>query len=1040
VHGICAGQAAQEVAMTPLPVFRKGDTVVLRSSREPGRVENDPVRSQGDYWYRVQFGGKRVDHVLEEDLELLPPAEDAIQDYALHGRWGRIQAFRCALAVERMTRENRGTIYTYKAQRILFEPHQYKPLLKILDSPDRRLLIADEVGLGKTIEAGLILTELEARRPLERVVIVCPARLRDKWREELNRKFDQDFDVKTRESFQQDLDRLADNPRRRLRAILSITTLRHESLRERITGELGHLDLVIFDEAHHARNPETQNAKLLNDLCEVADCVLLLTATPIQLKSRDLFTLLHALRPTEFRDAGVFEATLKQFALVHDAGRLVRSLKRENLSQAAVLLERVFHNTLFHAERDSYTEQVITDLRSDAPNDRRTWVELERRVQELHPLSSILTRSRKREVQSHAPVRRATVSHCTWSEKEWEAYNRLVGCNAINGWLDRPYSLGTIQRARQAASCLPAALENIAAQVARDEEEALEQTDIAPEAVANVPSRAAESSESFLLNWDGTDSKFERLREILQVIWQQEPGAKVLIFTFFVGTSHYLLRRLRGEGIQAVRIAGDVPSHPHDKRRDQRGAILNHFRKDETVQVLVSTEVGSEGLDFQFCHHLVNYDLPWNPMVVEQRIGRIDRFGQKSQIVYIHNLVVEGTVEDRILHRLYTRIGIFRESIGDLDEILGETMTELQRDYLSGKLTASEADRRVEEAAQAIQRRRMHLENLEKTSGELFGHEEYIRDELQRVGRLGRYVTEKSLLAVLSSYLGAHHPGVGPWHDAPGIYGIRLTEALRQEIHDAARQGGGVWYEPFQKDDLLLTTQGDIAFERPEVGLLNVAHPLIKAAVGRVKRQLEGPHARLGHAHLILDGKDIAELGCGTLFLAVFQQLVEGIRSRCIFETVAWSAETETILDADAGERLLHLVLEDGEEWRDEQGAQPVPSVAWGAIEEEIRGRHRQLRERETRDNELLYHRRKRALVAEYEREHAVKEQRLRTAEAKGNERMLPAFRGQLQKLEADHRAALQDLEKAQRVSVRLSDPLAVCVVEVVQDPNAQRS
>jgi len=232
------------------PMFRKGDAVVLRSTREWGHVANDPVRSQGDYWYRVHFG-KRVDRVLEEDLEILDQVDDSIQDLALDGRWGRIQAFRCALAVERMTRENQGTLYAYKAQRILFEPHQYKPLLKILDSADRRLLIADEVGLGKTIEAGLILTELQARKILDRVLIVCPPRLRDKWREELNRKFDQPFDVLTRKDFVQYLDRVIDNPRRgQLRAVVSLNTLREEGLRERITGELGHLDLVIFDEAH----------------------------------------------------------------------------------------------------------------------------------------------------------------------------------------------------------------------------------------------------------------------------------------------------------------------------------------------------------------------------------------------------------------------------------------------------------------------------------------------------------------------------------------------------------------------------------------------------------------------------------------------------------------------------------------------------------------------------------------------------------------------------------------------------------------------
>lgn len=102
-----------EKAVTPEAMYHKGETVVLRSTRELGRVENDPIRSHGDFWYRVQFG-KRVDRVLEDDLELLNQADDSIQDLALHGRRGRIQAFRCALAVERMTRENRGTIYAYK--------------------------------------------------------------------------------------------------------------------------------------------------------------------------------------------------------------------------------------------------------------------------------------------------------------------------------------------------------------------------------------------------------------------------------------------------------------------------------------------------------------------------------------------------------------------------------------------------------------------------------------------------------------------------------------------------------------------------------------------------------------------------------------------------------------------------------------------------------------------------------------------------------------------------------------------------------------
>ena len=1018
--------------MIPDPLFSKGETVILLSTRELGRIESEPIRSQGDYWYRVQFG-KRVESVLEADLEILAQTEDSIRELALKGRWGRIQAFRCALAVERMTRENRGTLYAYKAQRILFEPHQYKPLLKILDSPDRRLLIADEVGLGKTIEAGLILTELEARKPLERILIVCPPRLRDKWREELNRKFDQPFEIMAKQEFQQYLDRVLENPRKgRLRAVVSINTLRAESLRERLTGELGHLDLVVFDEAHHARNPDTLNAGLLQDLCEIAECVLLLTATPIQLKSRDLFTLLQALRPTEFRDASAFEQQLRQFSGIHDASRAVRSQNPALLLVAAEEIEGIFRDKSLFGDRDPLATLVAKELRGEPPEDRRAWVELERRVQELHPLASILTRSRKRDVQSHAPHRRAEVLMCKWTEQESQVYERLVGQNNQRGWFDRPNNLGTIQRARQAASCLPAALEHRAAKAARDEESSLEETDISPEDILCDIGMSGEAGNVSLGAWVGPDSKYERLQEILKGTWLEEPGTKFIVFTFFVGTSRYLVRRLGEEGITAVRIAGGVQSHPNDKRRDDRGMCLERFRNDPNIHVLVSTEVGSEGLDFQFCHHLVNYDLPWNPMVVEQRIGRIDRFGQEADVVHIHNLVVEGTVEDRILHRLYDRIGIFRESIGDLEDILGDTMSQLQRDYLSGKLTPQEADRRVEEAAQAINRRRMHLEHLEKNAGELFGHEEYIRDELQRVGRLGRFVTEQSLLAVLRSYLESRHPDVGPWQVQTGIYGIRLSPELRQEIQDAARKSGVDWSDPPNADQLFFTTVGDLAFRRPEIVLINVTHPLMKAAVHHVRQQLEGPHARLGQAHLVLAQYKQAEVRNGTFFLVVFLETVEGIRPRTILETVALSQESLTLLEPETGERLLHLVLEQGDEWREEDGALPMSQSAWNVVEEAIRGRCRILRERESLENDALYHRRKRALAAEYQIERSIKERRLHTAEVNGNQRMLPAFRGQLQKLEAEYRARLNELDQAKSVSVRLSDPLAVCVVKVL--------
>lgn len=188
---------------------------------------------------------------------------------------------------------------------------------------------------------------------------------------------------------------------------------------------------------------------------------------------------------------------------------------------------------------------------------------------------------------------------------------------------------------------------------------------------------------------------------------------EVLIFTFFVGTAEYLAEELQRRGHRSLWIAGKVKSAPNDPAADERGRRLFAFREDPSVHVMVSTEVGSEGLDFQFCRHVVNYDLPWNPMVVEQRIGRIDRFGQRSNVIYVHNLVVEGTVEEKILSRLYNRIGLFERSIGDLEAILGDTVRGLQRDYLNGRLTPDQADRLVDQAAIAIATRRIDSEELE---------------------------------------------------------------------------------------------------------------------------------------------------------------------------------------------------------------------------------------------------------------------------------------------------------------------------------------
>lgn len=460
---------------------------------------------------------------------------------------------------------------------------------------------------------------------------------------------------------------------------------------------------------------------------------------------------------------------------------------------------------------------------------------------------------------------------------------------------------------------------------------------------------------------------------------------------------------------------------------------MRQFRDDPGLRVFVSTEVGSEGLDFQFCHHVVNYDLPWNPMVVEQRIGRIDRFGQESEVVHIHNLIVSGTVEDRILWRLYDRIGIFRESIGDLEPIIGETIGQLQADYVSGRLTPEEAERRVEQASHAIGQRRIHMDSLEKSAAELFGHEEYIRDEMMRVGRLGRYVTERAILAVLESFLESHHPVCRLWKERDeGVFGLRITDELRRDIHEAAR-GGPAWTERSKDGTLRITTRGELAFRDSTVELINAVHPLLRASVRRLKPQLESPNARIGHG-LLLASDPTRDCFRGDYFIALFSHTIEGVRSRRVLETIAWSCEDNRVIEDEDGERLLHLLLEEGQEWSLQESAPSVPADVWNAVLAQARGRNRALRERESRENDALYIRRKNALRMEFDHVKRVKERRLRTAEARGHIRVVPALQGQVLKAEAEFNANLSDLERTKTLAARLSDPIAVCYVRVVSE------
>jgi hypothetical protein len=277
---------------------------------------------------------------------------------------------------------------------------------------------------------------------------------------------------------------------------------------------------------------------------------------------------------------------------------------------------------------------------------------------------------------------------------------------------------------------------------------------------------------------------------------------------------------------------------------------------DDSIQVLLSSEVGSEGLDMQFCSCLVNYDLPWNPMVVEQRIGRIDRFGQESPKVNIYNIVLVDTIVEEIYSRLLDRIGIFHESIGDLEAILdiemeqnGKKMTikealdKLGKDFYSDKLTKEEAEVKQRDIEQAIENEKIQLKEIEEGLTNALTNDTYFQEEIKKIEKNNAYVTSRELhqfvIQLMKDYLTTC--SLETTSD-PLIYALRIPKSdpkilkrflsdYMPEDQDSIKLFTGYIRKVEDKQELLFTFDQDKAFKDKSLSYVNIYHPIIQAGI-----------------------------------------------------------------------------------------------------------------------------------------------------------------------------------------------------------------
>ena len=623
-----------------------------------------------------------------------------------------LDQFKVALTRRRLEYPVTDQFLSYKASKTKLLYHQFLPVKKMLESPDQRLLVADEVGTGKTIEAGLIWAELESRAAhgLENVWIVCPKSLVGKWRDEMLQRFDLELEILSPEGLREalvSLERDGVLPPRFAKSVVNLELIRNEQHTARLMESAVAWDLAIFDEAHHLRNTDTLSHALAQFMCERSKAAVFLTATPLQTHLDDMVHLMEALGVDVAADPDLLEEQLRWDMQLNDWIKLVRRQPpgwKEESNRSLGQLE-----TAGGMERPGWPgfRKIVAESDLDDRGQRTVVVNS---AKDLQILSPYMTRTLRADVDESRPTREAITRVVEFSPEEKEFYQQVYNiCLARADQDGIPPGFLTQMPERRTASCVPAVASEILRRTAEDEEDESRNGFTRGELLALDPfARAALGSR---------DRKLEALFEVLDRAFGDLEADRVMIFSTFRGTLHYLREKLEGAGYTLELMYGPTPARDQDCRRGEksRERISWEFRQGN-FQILLASEVAGEGLDFEHCHVVINYDLPWNPMRVEQRIGRCDRFGQASDKVYIGNLASNGTIEARILSRLYERLRVFERALGDFEVILGEAIASLEREVFKRDLTEYQLEGLLERITQVIQNNQQNRESISQSS------------------------------------------------------------------------------------------------------------------------------------------------------------------------------------------------------------------------------------------------------------------------------------------------------------------------------------
>lgn len=535
--------------------------------------------------------------------------------------------------LSKIKNETAGGFLSSLASGIIPLPHQLHVLNRAMETNNIRYILADEVGLGKTIEAGMIIRELKSRGLVSRILVVCPTGLVTQWASEMQEKFHEKFQVILPSDYDT-IRRLTDNddvygqfdqvisPMDSIKPIEKHAGWSEEKVEkyneERIYAIINSgWDLIIIDEAHRVAGSsgEVARYKLGNLLAQASPYLLLLSATPHNGKTEPFLRLIRLLDADAFPNA-------KSIVREQVAPFLIRTEKREAIDNNGNLLfkNRITHLvTISWDERNNLQRELYEMVSSYVA---KTYNKALRNRKKNMCLIFLLIIMQRMVTSSTAAIRQSLERR-------------------LNVLLEQRTCVGNLREEDLDELNIEDGVEDALEAISLDMELEIEE-------LKQIISLAKQAQ------FQNQDAKVEPLLNEMDVILSEDRTQKVIIFTEFVATQTYLQELLVNRGYTVTILNGGMSI-------DERNAAMQEFKA--STSIFISTDAGGEGLNLQFANIIINYDLPWNPMKIEQRCGRVDRIGQQRD-VHIYNFIVGETVENRVREVLEEKLSVILKEMG----------------------------------------------------------------------------------------------------------------------------------------------------------------------------------------------------------------------------------------------------------------------------------------------------------------------------------------------------------------------------------------